>query len=145
MSRFTAIFILLTLLAVQGFNPSLCDDEDNEIGSCILTPNVTVSGDGSGDFKTISEAVASVQNNNKIRFNIFVKEGVYYENVLVPKKKDNVLIYGEGMAKTVISSNLSRLEFPKSTTASTATFCKYFCSCFKLSITTLMFVLCVLF
>ncbi|XP_013633493.1 PREDICTED: pectinesterase 1-like [Brassica oleracea var. oleracea] len=122
MSRFTAIFILLTLLAVQGFNPSLCDDEDNEIGSCILTHNVTVSGDGSGDFKTISEAVASVPNNNKIRFNIFVKEGVYYENVLVPKKKDNVLIYGEGMAKTVISSNLSRLEFPKSTTASTATF-----------------------
>ncbi|KAF2585893.1 hypothetical protein F2Q70_00037290 [Brassica cretica] len=122
MSRFTAIFILLTLLAVQGFHPSLCDDEDNEIGSCILTPNVTVSGDGSGDFKTISEAVASVPNNNKIRFNIFVKEGVYYENVLVPKKKDNVLIYGEGMANTVISSNLSRLEFPKSTTAATATF-----------------------
>ncbi|KAL0837590.1 hypothetical protein Bca101_089480 [Brassica carinata] len=75
MSRFTAIFILLTLLAVQGFNPSLCDDEDNEIGSCILTHSVTVSGDGSGDFKTISEAVASVPNNNKIRFNIFVKEG----------------------------------------------------------------------
>lgn len=73
-----------------------------------------------------SEAVASVPNNNKIRFNIFVKEGVYYENVLLPKRKDNVVIYGEGMEKTVISSNQSRLEFPKSTTEATATFCKFF-------------------
>lgn len=124
MSRFSVIFILLTLLVAQGFHPSLCDDEENEIGSCLLTPNVTVSREGNGDFKKIAEAVASVPNNNKIRFIIFVKEGVYYENVVVPRRKNKVLIYGEGMTKTVISSNLSRLEFPKSTTVATATFCK---------------------
>ncbi|CAN8259387.1 unnamed protein product [Cochlearia groenlandica] len=70
-----------------------------------LTPNVTVASDGSGDVTTVNEAVAKVPKKGETMFVIYVKSGTYVENVVMDKSKWNVMIYGDGKAKTIISGS----------------------------------------
>ncbi|GFP94014.1 probable pectinesterase/pectinesterase inhibitor 46 [Phtheirospermum japonicum] len=91
-----------------------------------MTPNVVVAADGSGNYTNITEAIKAVPLNSdqsNRRFVIYVKKGVYYENVRVEKEKWNVLIYGDGMHNTIVSSNHSNQT--GSSTLSTATFAAY--------------------
>ncbi|KAE8714062.1 hypothetical protein F3Y22_tig00110201pilonHSYRG00172 [Hibiscus syriacus] len=74
------------------------------------TPDITVAKDGSGDFRTISKAVESIPRKNKSRFIIYVKEGVYLENVTIDKDYWNLTIYGDGMYKTIISGSLNKVH-----------------------------------
>ncbi|XP_058729881.1 putative pectinesterase/pectinesterase inhibitor 45 [Vicia villosa] len=69
------------------------------------TPNVTVAKDGSGDFKTISEALAAIPAIYPGRYVVYVKEGVYDETVTVTKKMQNVTMYGDGSQKSIITGN----------------------------------------
>ncbi|KAL1319635.1 pectinesterase [Arachis ipaensis] len=69
------------------------------------TPNVTVAKDGSGDFKTISEALAAMPKTYEGRYVIFVKEGVYDETVTITQKMQNVTLFGEGSQKSIITGN----------------------------------------
>lgn len=73
-------------------------------------PNLTVAKDGSGAFKTIREAVDSIPKNSKSRFVIYVKEGIYVENVKIEKQQWNVMMYGDGMNKTIISGSLNNVD-----------------------------------
>ncbi|CAF2078994.1 unnamed protein product [Brassica oleracea var. botrytis] len=50
-----------------------------------------------------------------------------------------MMIYREGMTNTMISGNLSKFEYPKSTTAAITTFCKYLSFLYNHSISLLMF------
>lgn len=85
-----------------------------------VTAHVTVSKDGKGDFTTIKDAVAKVPKKSKERFIIYVKEGIYEENVILDKSKWNVMMYGDGRTRTIVSG---RLNFVDGTpTFSTATF-----------------------
>ncbi|XP_075505279.1 pectinesterase 1-like [Primulina tabacum] len=70
-------------------------------------PNVTVSNDGSGDVRTINEAVGRIQNKSEMIFVIYVKAGEYVENVVLSKYQWNVMIYGDGKAATVVSGRRS--------------------------------------
>ncbi|KAM7275954.1 hypothetical protein ACFE04_017820 [Oxalis oulophora] len=81
---------------------------------------VTVAADGSGDYKTIGEAIALVPKKGKERFVIHVKEGVYIENVNMDKSKWNVMMTGDGKTKTIISGSLNFID--GTPTFSTATF-----------------------
>ncbi|XVE51777.1 hypothetical protein DITRI_Ditri02bG0068400 [Diplodiscus trichospermus] len=84
------------------------------------TQNVVVAQDGSGDFRTINEAVKLVGKKNESRFVIYVKEGKYVENVILDKHKWNVMIYGDGKTKTTISGSLNFVD--GTATFDTATF-----------------------
>ncbi|KAK6146600.1 hypothetical protein DH2020_020469 [Rehmannia glutinosa] len=88
-----------------------------------IKPDVVVAKDGSGKYKTISEAINDVPRHSNKRFVIYVKKGVYYENVRVEKEKWNVLIYGDGMENTIVSSNRSNRT--GSSTSLSATFAAY--------------------
>ncbi|XXG53371.1 hypothetical protein AAC387_Pa03g1469 [Persea americana] len=84
------------------------------------TPNVIVDPNGGGDFKTIAEAVASVPKKNTKRYVIYVKQGIYKEKVELDKSMWNVMMYGDGKNKTIVTG---RLNFRDGTpTFSTATF-----------------------
>ncbi|KAJ9568530.1 hypothetical protein OSB04_004496 [Centaurea solstitialis] len=74
------------------------------------TPNVTVAGDGSGDVLTINEAMAMVPLKSKKRFVIYVKEGEYVENVVLSKSFWNVMVYGDGMDKSIVSGSLNKID-----------------------------------
>ncbi|KAM7480664.1 hypothetical protein LguiA_028877 [Lonicera macranthoides] len=85
------------------------------------TPDVTVAKDDSGDVKTINEAVAKVPKKSKVRFVIYVKAGVYAENVNFEKSMWNVMVYGDGMNNTIVSGSLN-FGVDRVPTFSTATF-----------------------
>ncbi|KAL9376457.1 hypothetical protein Peur_030577 [Populus x canadensis] len=68
-------------------------------------PNVTVAKDGSGDFQSISEALAAMPAKYEGRYVIFVKQGIYDETVTVTKKMANITIYGDGSQKTIVTGN----------------------------------------
>ena len=62
-----------------------------------------VAKDGSGDFKTIQEAVMAVKDYNpEGRQRILVKNGFYEEKVQIPSYKTNVSLIGENRDKTVL-------------------------------------------
>lgn len=88
-----------------------------------LKADVVVAKDGSGNFKTVAEAIASYPKNGlgpNGRYVIFVKAGVYQEYIIVPKTAVNILMYGEGAGKTVITGNKNFVDGVK--TMQTATF-----------------------
>jgi len=70
-----------------------------------VTPNVIVAKDGSGDYKTVLDAINSYPKNQQGRYIIYVKAGTYDEYITVDKKKPNLLIYGDGPTKTIITGN----------------------------------------
>lgn len=86
------------------------------------TPNVIVAQDGSGNVLTINDAVKLVGKKNESRFVIYVKEGMYVENVILDKHMWNVMIYGDGKTKTLISGSLNFVD--GTPTFATATFGK---------------------
>jgi pectinesterase len=69
--------------------------------------DVTVAADGSGDVKTIGEAVAKVPENNKKRFVIHVKKGAYDEQIRIPANKPYVSLIGESAEGTKLTFNIS--------------------------------------
>ncbi|PHU30427.1 hypothetical protein BC332_02520 [Capsicum chinense] len=73
------------------------------VGSGPLTPNAVVAKDGSGKFKTVSDAVKAYPPNHQGRYIIYIKAGVYNEQVLVDKAQPNVFMYGDGAGKTIIT------------------------------------------
>lgn len=66
-----------------------------------------VATDGSGNFTTITDAINFTPNNSNERVIIYVREGVYEENVDIPSYKPNIVLLGDGSDVTVITGNRS--------------------------------------
>ncbi|XP_060193820.1 pectinesterase-like [Lycium barbarum] len=66
-----------------------------------------VAKDGSGDYKTIAEALIAAPNMSSKPYFIHVKEGTYNENITIPSNKTNISLVGDGMGVTIISANKS--------------------------------------
>src|SRR5262245_40117481 len=61
-----------------------------------------VAKDGSGNFRTIQEAVNAVRDYTPIPRAIFVKNGVYREKLLIPEWKTGITIVGESVTGTIV-------------------------------------------
>ncbi|XP_057453476.1 putative pectinesterase/pectinesterase inhibitor 24 [Lotus japonicus] len=89
--------------------------------------DIVVAKDGSGKYKTISAALKHVPEKSDNRTVIYVKKGIYYENVRVEKTKWNVMIIGDGMNATVVSASLNFVDgTPTFSSATFAVFGKNF-------------------
>lgn len=67
-------------------------------------PNeITVSTDGTSNYKTIQEAVNSVRDLGEKQVKIFIKNGTYNEKIIIPSWKTNIALIGESKEKTIIS------------------------------------------
>ncbi len=55
---------------------------------------IVVADDGSGEYRTIQEALKNVQDNNSDRTTIQIKPGVYHGQIVVEKSKQNVIFVG---------------------------------------------------
>ncbi len=62
-----------------------------------------VAKDGSGNFKTVQEAIMAVPDFRKNTTAIFIKNGVYKEKLVLPASKTNVRFIGEQVEKTILT------------------------------------------
>lgn len=62
-----------------------------------------VSGDGSGDFSTIQEAINAVPDMRKNETRILIKNGRYKEKLILPASKTNITFIGEDVNETIIT------------------------------------------
>ncbi|MCB2305372.1 pectin methylesterase [Clostridium estertheticum] len=60
-----------------------------------------VSKDGSGDFKTVQDAINSIPSINKEKIVINIKNGIYKEKIYI--NVDNVVLLGESKANTILT------------------------------------------
>ncbi|XP_022722872.1 probable pectinesterase/pectinesterase inhibitor 21 [Durio zibethinus] len=72
-----------------------------------IKPNVVVAKGKGGKYKSINEALKEVPKKNPTTFVIYIKAGVYNEQVLVNKSMSNVMFIGDGPTKTIITGSLN--------------------------------------
>lgn len=70
---------------------------------------ITVDAQGKGDFKTIQEALNSLNDSSSVATVIFIRNGTYNEKIFVTKH--NVVLEGEDRDKTVITYDIARDEW----------------------------------
>lgn len=76
--------------------------------SAVSKANIVVAQDGSGDYKTINEAITvASKRSGTARYIIYIKTGTYNENVEVGSKLENIMFVGDGIGKTIITGSKS--------------------------------------
>ncbi|CAA0834596.1 Probable pectinesterase/pectinesterase inhibitor 17 [Striga hermonthica] len=72
-----------------------------------VRPNVVVAQDGSGNYRTIRDALDAARRSGSGRFVIHVRRGVYRENLEIGNSLRNIMLVGDGMRDTVITGSRS--------------------------------------
>ncbi|KAK4745515.1 hypothetical protein SAY87_011827 [Trapa incisa] len=74
-----------------------------------LQPDLVVAKDGSGNYSCIQAAIdeAARRDSMNSKFVIYVRRGVYAENIQVGINNSNIVLIGEGMRYTIITGNRS--------------------------------------
>lgn len=67
--------------------------------------NLVVSQDGSGDYKTIQEAINAVRDLGPRQVTIHIKKGIYHEKVIIPSWKTRISLIGDDAGNTIIVNN----------------------------------------
>jgi hypothetical protein len=67
-----------------------------------IVPNMVVAKDGSGTHVSIGDAVEVAPAHSTRRVVIYIKAGVYSENVNVARNKTNLMLVGDGAGQTVV-------------------------------------------
>ncbi len=98
-----------------------------EGASWVSPVNVVVAQDGSGDFTSVQAAVDAAPQTGITtaeRYVIYIKSGVYDEQVIVPTAATNFMLLGDGAGASVITGNRSVALTPGMTTFMSATLSK---------------------
>ncbi|KAM3685284.1 hypothetical protein ACJW31_11G106100 [Castanea mollissima] len=91
----------------HGF-PTWVKPGDRKLLQSSSTPkaNIVVAQDGSGNYKTIKEAISAASSQSGSgRFVIYVKAGTYKENVEIKLK--NIMLVGDGIGRTIVTGSKS--------------------------------------
>jgi len=70
----------------------------------VYPKEITVALDGSGNYKTIQEAVNSVRDFGQ-QVVIHIKKGIYHEKLVIPTWKTQIALIGEDKENTIITNN----------------------------------------
>ncbi|CAA0381447.1 putative pectinesterase/pectinesterase inhibitor 21 [Arabidopsis thaliana] len=96
-------------LLAEGF-PSWVDQRGRKLLQAAaaysdVKPDIVVAQDGSGQYKTINEALQFVPKKRNTTFVVHIKAGLYKEYVQVNKTMSHLVFIGDGPDKTIISGN----------------------------------------
>lgn len=88
----------------------------------LLSTMLTVAQDGSGNFKSVQDALNSIPVNNSKRFIIYIRNGVYKEKLFLDSTKNFVTLIGEDKFNTILTydDHTGKLS-PKGDTINTRT------------------------
>ncbi|KAJ1417152.1 Pectinesterase, catalytic [Sesbania bispinosa] len=75
-----------------------------------IRADAVVALDGSGHYRTITDAVNAAPSHSIRRYIIYVKKGLYKENVDMKKKMTNIMLVGDGIGQTIITSNRNFMQ-----------------------------------
>ena len=97
----------ITLVALLGylFFYTEINAQKTAVTPTVYPSKLTVAKDGSGNYKTIQEAVNSVRDLAQARVRIFIKNGVYHEKLIIPTWKTNISLIGESKDSTIITND----------------------------------------
>lgn len=90
--------LLISLLAIFAFTVAA-----NAAGKYDNPDTLVVARDGSGEFRTIQEAVEVCRAFMEYTKVIYVKKGTYKEKIIIPQSLKNVQIVGEDRDNTIIT------------------------------------------
>jgi pectinesterase len=79
--------------------PTLCVQGQEQRARLVVAP------DGTGDYKTIQEAVNAVRDFTYFRVTIFIKKGIYREKLCIPSWKCSITLQGEDRDSTIITNS----------------------------------------
>lgn len=89
-SLFTSLLLLISSLVVAQQNyPS----------------KLTVAADGSGDYRTIQEAINAFRAYSPVALQLHIRNGVYKEKLVIPSWVTNLTITGENPDSTIITND----------------------------------------
>ncbi|KAJ9539738.1 hypothetical protein OSB04_026244 [Centaurea solstitialis] len=92
----------------RGGFPSWFKAGDRRLLRAAIKADVVVAQDGSGDYRTVKAAVeAAGKRSGSGRFVIYVKKGIYRENVEIGNKMKNITMVGDGRKHMIITGSLS--------------------------------------
>jgi pectinesterase len=64
---------------------------------------IVVDQAGSGNYKTVQEAINAVPDASKSKTEIYIKKGTYKERIVVPIAKTNITLIGEDVNATILT------------------------------------------
>lgn len=89
---FIFLFLVLTFIQANAQDPR-------------YPVEITVAQDGTGNYKTIQEAVNSIRDLGEKQVVIKIKNGTYQEKIVIPSWKINLKLIGESKEHTIITNN----------------------------------------
>jgi pectinesterase len=116
---FRIIYLILLVSAIPSSFPIA--------QSLVVHYDFVVAQDGTGNFKTVQEAINVVPDFRKNITTIHIRNGIYKEKLILPGSKTNVSFVGENVEKTVLTfddyaAKKNRFGEEMGTTASTSFF-----------------------
>ncbi|KAJ4912968.1 Pectinesterase/pectinesterase inhibitor 18 [Raphanus sativus] len=72
--------------------------------------DLVVAKDGSGDFLTIKEAIATAPEKSPKQFVIYIKAGVYSEIIEIGVTKTHITLVGDGRDSTILTGSLNQKD-----------------------------------
>ncbi|RYY14449.1 MAG: pectin esterase [Cytophagaceae bacterium] len=103
MPRLLALLSILGLLTTAPTHAQTMPATAASQRSFTQPIRLTVAPDGSGDYRTIQEAVLAVRDFMQVTATIFIKNGTYHEKLLVPLQKTHITLLGESQEGTIIT------------------------------------------
>lgn len=93
--------------------PKWITDGDKELllsGQNKMHVDFVVAADGTGHYRSIAQAIDEAPSYSNRRFVIYVKRGVYKENIDMKKKKTNIMLVGDGIGATIVTGNRNFMQ-----------------------------------
>lgn len=108
--KFLCVLALSALISCKKSEPKseengLAISSSKNAASSLVSYNITVAKDGSGNYSTVQAAFNAVPNNSSSRTNIYIKNGTYKEVLTLESTKKNVTIVGESLAGVKLTYN----------------------------------------
>ncbi len=110
MQGFKALGGLATMMISVMLGVGLCHAAAPSASAGLVRADIVVAADGSGDYKTVQEAIAKVPDNSATRTVLRIKPGTYQGQIIVPKEKKNVTFQGDDVEKTILTFSYNTNE-----------------------------------